>query len=118
MIPLKTGYNDTNITLEIKADNRYSVYPVYEDDEKNRFVETIDIRIADISDNDIYHIVTIGELYRWDLIAKKYYGDWRLKWVIMESNGVVDPFDMEVGMILRIPAYENLFFSDGPLGDF
>lgn len=55
---------------------------------------------------DKFLIVSAGEEYRPDLIAKRAYGlnliaFW---WKIMEANNIFDVFDLKAGTQLRIPA--------------
>lgn len=48
--------------------------------------------------------VTDMELGQPDLIAYKCYGNEQYDWLIMNANGIVDPYnDLYIGQILRIP---------------
>jgi len=60
------------------------------------------------SDSDEFHMVTENERNRIDLIAFHYYGDCALWWVIAEANGVLNPLELEVGRVLRIPAWATV----------
>jgi hypothetical protein len=51
-----------------------------------------------------FFLYTWAQKDRIDLIANKFLGDPSLWWIIMDYNPeVVDPFDISVGTILRIP---------------
>ncbi len=53
-------------------------------------------------DGDIYHPVASND--RIDSIAKLYYGDHRLWWVIAQANDMDDPISgLHIGLTLRIP---------------
>lgn len=54
------------------------------------------------ADNDIYHPVASQD--RIDSLAKSYYGDQRLWWVIAQANDLDDPISgLHIGVTLRIP---------------
>lgn len=56
-----------------------------------------------ISSESGYHTVTRRDMYRPDLISYEYYGTANFWWVILVANNILDPFDMEIGLVLRIP---------------
>lgn len=62
-----------------------------------------------------YHVVEYVEEGRLDMIAQIYYGDPSLYWVIAMANNIIDPLTVIQGTILKIPEFDNLYFSGGPL---
>ena len=56
--------------------------------------------------SDKFLVVSVGEEYRPDLIAKRAYGINLIAfwWKIMEANNIFDVFDLKAGKTLRIPA--------------
>ena len=51
---------------------------------------------------DTRHVVQRQD--RLDLLAFRYYGDWRLEWAIAVANDIRDmTLDLKVGMVLIIP---------------
>lgn len=56
------------------------------------------------SNTDTYHIITKGEQFAPDLLAKMFYGDETLYWVILMANGILNPFkELYAGKYIRIP---------------
>ena len=64
---------------------------------------------------DLMHRVTIDEDKRPDLIALTFYGDARLYWVILGANDLREKEDIKKGMLIRIPAKDTIFGSNGLL---
>ena len=60
------------------------------------------------SDFDTYHTVTAVDQYRIDLISYNYYGTVDYAWIILFANGIIDPFSLVPGQILRIPSPETV----------
>lgn len=58
------------------------------------------------SPDDRFHVVVEGD--RVDLLAHRYLGRADLWWVICDVNGIGWPMELEVGMVLRIPAAVSL----------
>lgn len=73
-------------------------------------------KVIDHSPEDTYHTVTINEKNRLDIIANYYYGTPRYWWVVAIANYILDPFDVEVGSVLRIPPLIALYNKGGVLG--
>lgn len=100
-------YDDSN--------SRYKTFDILKNGDGEEFVESWrDINIPE-SDNDRYHQVEMGERLRLDLIAYKYYHNVNLWWVIALVNDIKDPFEIEVGSILRIPDINSLYGYGGVL---
>jgi hypothetical protein len=55
------------------------------------------------SEFDFYHQVTVVDVLRLDLIAYKYYTNVEYWWIIAAANSILDPFNLVIGTILRIP---------------
>jgi hypothetical protein len=60
------------------------------------------------SEFDNYHQITTIDVLRLDLIAYRYYVNVEYWWVIALANNILDPFNLEIGQILRIPAEHTL----------
>jgi hypothetical protein len=84
--------------------NRYTYANVVKDNDTNRsyYESTIYPKIKP-SDNDFYIISESGD--RLDLLAKKYYNNTSLWWIIAVANNLNDAnFFVEEGLQLRIPS--------------
>jgi len=71
--------------------------------------------VANQTDRDIIHTVTVNEDQRPDLIALKFYGDARLYWAILGANGLREKSQLKKGSLIRIPAVNSLYGSNGLL---
>ncbi len=78
-----------------------------------QFIISLFLNVPSIffSEQDNYHLVTIMDNLRLDLIAYKFYLEVDYWWVIALANDLLDPFNLEVGKILRIPA-ESLVVNE------
>ena len=56
------------------------------------------------SEFDNYHEVTAVDKLRLDLISYKYYLQVEYWWVIALANNILDPFNIPIGTILRVPS--------------
>lgn len=69
------------------------------------------------ADGDVFITVTQEYEKRPDLLADKVYDDASLWWVILEFNGIRDPFfQLKSGMILRIPQIDRVLQAIEALG--
>ena len=59
--------------------------------------------------------VEASEENRLDIISNIYYGTPSLYWAIAMANNIIDPMVVVKGTVLRIPSYESLFVTGGPL---
>lgn len=84
---------------------------------KNIYHETWFQKIIDKSNEDQYFTVSIAEQGRLDIIASKYYNTPRFWWVIALANNIIDPFDVPVDTVLRIPAIVSLYNEGGILSN-
>ena len=80
---------------------------------KNIYHETWFQKIIDKSNEDEYFTVSIAEEGRLDIIANKYYNTPRFWWVIALANNIIDPFDVPVDTVLRIPSIVSLYNKGG-----
>jgi len=64
------------------------------------------LQMGDIptSEDDVFHKVTAVDRYRPDLISYRYYETVNYMWVILLANSIFNPFEIEVGTVLRIPS--------------
>ena len=68
-----------------------------------------------VHDGSVYHTVEASEENRLDIISNIYYGTPSLYWAIAMANNIIDPMIVVKGTVLRIPSYESLFVTGGPL---
>lgn len=95
-------------------ESRYSKYRQIVDNE-NTWLETFNQSEIPKSEEDNYHIVTDVQRGRPDLISAMYYNDPTLYWVILIANGLIDPFTLDAGTVIRVPAKSSLYNKDGVL---
>ena len=60
------------------------------------------------SEYDAYHTVTAVDHQRPDLISYHYFGTVDYFWLILLANDIINPFDLPIGSILRIPSPETV----------
>ena len=82
---------------------RYSRIPTTRDNTGTRLYETVKYPIIPRRENDIYVITQEGD--RYDILAKSYYQDSSLWWVISSANGNLSQNSIfpPLGIQLRIP---------------
>lgn len=71
--------------------------------------------VANKNKNDIIHTVSPTEKHKPELIAKNYYGDARLYWVILAANSLRDRIELKDGMLITIPAKSSVYGTNGLL---
>ena len=64
---------------------------------------------------DSPHIVTAGEAYRPDIIAKNVYNNASLAWIILAANNLSDVFDLTADLEITIPSPTTLYQTGGVL---
>ncbi len=69
--------------------------------------------VANKTERDIIHTITTDEDQRPDLVALQFYGDARLYWVILGANGLREKSQFKKGLLVRIPAVNSLYGSNG-----
>ena len=95
--------------------SRYSIYNQILDSKNNNIYLESYNKTYISTDNSILHIVEPNEEGRLDIISNKYYGTPNRYWGIAIANDIIDPLVIVAGTVLRIPSYESLFETGGPL---
>lgn len=98
--------------------NKYSRYRSsrrFLDDTGHQFVETYDSKKIPESSEDTYHIVTLKDTNRLDLISFQYYRTPLLWWVIAEASNITDPFNVPVNSVVRVPKLHSVYGYGGVL---
>lgn len=101
------------MTVRIKKDTwlRFGELKIIDDIE---FWDIVDLPTIQEQPDDLQY--TVQQTDRLDLLAQRFYGSPRLKWVIMAANGLeLEPTDISEGDVLRIPAPR--YVVDGLFGD-
>lgn len=104
--------------LPESSENRTSRYKrelriLNSDDEQ--YIESYESHKIESSSNDSFHIVTAADANRLDLISFHYYKTPLLWWVIAEASDIIDPFNVPIGTVLRIPEMQSLYGYNGVL---
>lgn len=90
---------------EYKNQSRYRILRVINNPvEGTLYLETYNQREAPTTSTDSYHVVEEKEVNRLDIISNKYYGTPDKWWLIALANGMIDPFVVNKGTMLRIPS--------------
>lgn len=84
-------------------------------DDNKIYLENWNQKIVDASEGDEYYTVAIEDKNRLDMISNYYYNTPRFWWVIALANYILDPFDVPVGTVLRIPPITALYREGGVL---
>ena len=103
------------INVEEEPTSRYRDYYRILDEEGNHRIESYDRNEIPYSEGDIYHRVTLGEQNRLDIISYNYYGTVMLWWVIAEASEIINPFDVPMNTVLRIPPLVMIYGEGGVL---
>jgi nucleoid-associated protein YgaU len=91
--------------MPVKPDSRFANLPVLQvltPDGTTRRVIALGLERLSVDGDVTRYCVTQGEAI--DLLARRFYGDERLWWRILDANPVVYPLDIEAGDVLNIPA--------------
>ena len=83
-----------------------------DNDTRNSYLETQNLRKIPKSDDDVYHIVADSEVNRLDIISFNYYGTPHLWWAIAWANDFIDPFILKRDDVIRIPPLTALYNPD------
>lgn len=76
-------------------------------------LESHTIKEIPYREDDSYLKVTDVNENRLDKIAYEYYGSTKLWWVIAEASGILNPLDVPIDTILRIPTLSSLYLLQG-----
>lgn len=88
--------------------NRYQYIPITKDSDNNvRYYKNSKYPQVPVSQDDIYVITVFGD--RLDLLAKQYYGDSSLWWIISIANDSLkqNSIFIPIGTQIRIPLNVN-----------
>lgn len=96
-----------SVNNEYSQTSRYQVLRVIED-EGDTYLETYNQKFVPETEGDSYHIVEHSEVNRLDIISEKYYNTPDYWWAIALANGMIDPFVVSEGVMLRIPSFTTL----------
>lgn len=67
------------------------------------------------SSEDLYVTVDNTSINRLDIISARFYGYPIYWWVLALANDIIDPFDIPLGSIIRVPALSSLYETEGVL---
>lgn len=98
-----------NTTNKMNRTSRYRRLKRLLNEDDEEYIETYETISIPESSNDSFHTVTKAEEDRLDLISFHYYKNPLLYWVIAEASGIIDPFNVPAGTVLRIPEKQSLF---------
>lgn len=96
-------------TTTITRTSRYRKLTRLLDSDNDKYVETSEPVTVPKSPTDTFHIVTMKDENRLDLISWQYYGNSLLWWIIAEASDIKNPFDVPRDTVLRIPDKSNIF---------
>lgn len=89
---------------EISSQSRFQQTPtVIAEDGNERFIEWQPPRWGLVDDETTYRVTDQDE-FRPDSIAYRVYRESSLWWAILHFNGIIDPFSLRAGDVLRIPS--------------
>ena len=83
------------------------------DDSGEAYQETYDKIEIPISESDSYCEIDPSNEDRLDLVSHAYYGTPLLWWVIAEASNILNPLDVPVGTVVRIPSKASLYGIGG-----
>lgn len=112
----------TELTYEsprqYKFTSRYTPYRrILDKDGSNYYHESFNQTSINEGVTDQFFTVTVKQENRLDIIAVKYYGFATYWWIIAMANNVIDPFNIPVGTVLRIPQLSAIYLSKGVMSD-
>lgn len=91
--------------MSVFSGSRYIHTPIYAR-KGQEFIFDIRNKYKFNLDSADYYTVVQGDTI--DGIADKYYGNASLYWAILDSNNLMSELDLEPGMTLVIPPYEEV----------
>lgn len=102
--------------IQYKNSSRYKNLRTLKDDVTGRIHHESSIqRVVQKSTDDEYVTITNETEGRLDMLALEYYGSARYWWILALANYIIDPFDVPVGTLIRIPPIISLYQSGGVL---
>lgn len=101
---------------DYRSVSRYSQYRRIKDNDENKiFLESINQDKIEEKDSDKYITVDSTNNNRLDIISYNNYGFSTYWWVLAIANNIIDPFDIPLGTIIRIPPLSSLYLEGGIL---
>ena len=92
--------------------NNYSRYKKHLrilEDSDEQYIETYEPPTIEKSSTDVYHLVTLADVNRLDLVSYQYYKTPLLWWIIAEASEINDPFNVPLGTVLRVPQLSQIY---------
>lgn len=80
---------------------------IYFDENTKEYHQNINLNLKIDEENrvdDILFRITEEYVNRPDKIAKKIYGSENLTWIILQQNKIMNPFELELGKVLKLPS--------------
>jgi hypothetical protein len=90
--------------LQLRRTSRLLATPLLQQDGTNDYFFGVWGKIKfPVSERDRTRRVTSRDLHSWWALANEFYGDIHLMWVPWVANGITDPFNVEIGTVIRLP---------------
>lgn len=86
---------------------------IVDDETRNIYHESYNEYVFNESDDDRYYTVNINTENRLDIISNIFYGSPLNWWIIAMCNDIIDPFNIEIDTVLRIPPITTLYEEGG-----
>jgi len=115
----KDKYNTLDYYVKIDSNylSRYNNTRIINEKETNyKIFETYDNAKIVTSDSDKYYKVTHLTENRLDIIAYKIYGNAMYWWILAMANDIIDPFNIPINTLLRIPPISSVYDIGSVLG--
>jgi len=93
----------------------YKTKRIVSDKDGTEYHETYQFYDMPITNQDTYYTVDPTTENRIDLISFKHYNTVSYWWAIAMANDLLDPFDIPIGTVLRIPTITTLYNRNGVL---
>lgn len=97
--------------------SRYTPYRQIIGSDNQKFLETFNNTEIINSEEDQYYTVEVRTENRLDIIAAEHYGFPNYWWIVAHANGIIDPFNVPYGTVLRIPPVKSLYLSEGVINN-
>ena len=106
------SYFDSRIAV---PEDRYALKTRLVDTEDRIVIRPVYKRDLDVQSSpyDIFHLVTVQDEFRPDILALDYYGDANLYWVILARNDLDTWADVKEGMSIVIPDIGTQYMRGG-----
>ena len=102
-------YQEGLTSVDVNNYSRYKKLKRILEDNDEQYIESYEIVDIGKNPDDAYHIISLADVNRLDLVSQQYYSTPFLWWVIAEASGISDPFDVPLGTVLRVPQLNKLF---------